>query len=82
MGEAFEKQFMANLPDFGQFTQSDVDANPKSVEQRNDEYGIKNKSNTKIGGAGELGRPLIKPKSGKPNLFQQSHDVSSTKIGE
>lgn len=31
LGDAFEKQFMANLPDFGQFTQSDVENNPKSV---------------------------------------------------
>jgi len=50
------------------------------VEQRNNEYGIKNK-NSKVGG--DMARPLIKPKGfGKPNLFQQSHEVSNTKLGE
>ena len=33
-----------------------------------------------------MARPLIKPKGGKgfgkPNLFQQSHEVSNTKLGE
>lgn len=29
-----------------------------------------------------MGRPLIKPKLGKPNLFQQSQDVGNNKLGE
>jgi len=66
LGDAFEKQFMANLPDFGQFTQSDVENNPKSAEQRNNEYGLNPKNtNLKVGD----NRPLINKPKGKPNLF-------------
>jgi hypothetical protein len=57
LGDAFEKQFMANLPDFGQFTQTDVENNPKSAEQRSKEYGLKNQK-AKVG----VNQPLIKPK--------------------
>ena len=66
---------MANLPDFGQFTQTDVENNPKSAEQRNNEYGLKNK-NTKVGD----NRPLIKKPKGTPNLFQQSHESGNQKM--
>lgn len=41
---------MANLPDFGQFTQNDIENNPKSIEQRNNEYGLQKN---------EVTRPLM-----------------------
>ena len=74
---------MANLPTFGQFTQNDVENNPKSVEQRNNEYGLLGGKNKKKDNLSDMTRPLMaKSKLSKPNLFIQSHQVKDAKEDE
>lgn len=76
---------MANLPDFGQFTQNDIESNPKNIEQRKNEYGLlggKHKKKQDSLGS-DMTRPLMaKSKLSKPNLFIQSHQVKDAKEDE
>ena len=81
LGDAFEKQFMQNLPDFGQYA-LDPNLSQEEIKNKNKIYGIKeNKKNEKVGS-------LLQVKSKKQQkvqpsgIFGQANQTTDFKVDE